>query len=103
MDWPQASEYENEARPRMRRESPNAVLVLILGILGILVCCCGFFGVIAFILGALEREKVSQGIYEPSGILTAGWVLGIIGVALFLIWVMGAYLLLVFSILYWFS
>jgi hypothetical protein len=78
IEWPEIDRIESEAVPLEPVDPPNAGLVLILGLLGILLCC-GFPGVFAFVIGTLEREKVQQRIYRPSGILTAGWVLGIIG------------------------
>lgn len=58
-------------------EHPNAVPALVLGILGL------FFGVtapVAWVMGAVGRNQTRQfpDRYRPSGMLTAGMVLGII-------------------------
>jgi hypothetical protein len=66
---------------------PRAVLILVLGILSI-VCCGPFTGVPAWIMGnsALRQIDASGGTIAGRGMVQAGRICGIVGVAL---WVLG--------------
>ncbi len=70
----------SEPIPRGPAPSPQAVTVFVLGILGI--TCCNILAPIALILGLSERKLVSEGVCAPSGLLTAGWIMGIVGTVL---------------------
>ena len=60
-------------------EHPSAVTSLVLGILGLFVL--PILAPIAWVIGARGRREMRQypGRWAPSGSLTAGWVMGIIG------------------------
>jgi len=62
---------------------------LVLGILG-LVACGGFtiiLPLLATVFGAIGRKKADQGLASNKGSATAGLVMGIIGLAVGLSWV----------------
>lgn len=63
-------------------QSRSAALVLILGILGVVLCCLPF-GPVALLVGGQERKLVKAGRVAPSDLLTAGWILGLVGTVLF--------------------
>lgn len=66
--------------------STKAPLILILGILGLFTP----LGVVAWILGHLERREVARGKLAPSTALTAGWALGIAGTVFFAVTMLSA-------------
>lgn len=57
-------------------EHPNATTILVLGVLGLVLC--QFLGPVAWIMGHSARAQTRQGMYFPSGKVTAGWILGIV-------------------------
>lgn len=76
----------------------TAIFVCGLGavILGLGTCCCGIFGLIlavaalglglyAWIAGTKERRRCQEEGRQPHGLLTAGWILGIVGTILSLL------------------
>lgn len=83
-----------------QQQLPNATLVLVMGILSILGCCCYgvpglIFGIIAIIVGnkATKLYKTSPELYSGFGNVKAGKIMGIIGVILsilmviYIIWI----------------
>jgi len=74
-------------KPVQTEESPQATTVFVLGIIGVVLC--QILGIIALVMGNSEFKKG----YPKTGLLYAGWILGIIGTVL-----LG--LLIVFSIIY---
>ncbi|RLV56068.1 DUF4190 domain-containing protein [Aeromicrobium phragmitis] len=60
---------------------------MITGILGIV--CCGPLAIVALVLANNARKEISQTGQSGSGMATAGWWLGIVGIAL---WVLGTVL-----------
>lgn len=60
----------------------NSTAVFILGLLGMLLCFV--LAPIAWIMGSNARGEIqrSQGRLESDGLLTAGWIMGIIGTVL---------------------
>jgi hypothetical protein len=46
---------------------------------------CAPLGFIAWFMGSSAREQVRAGYYRESGMLTAGYVMGIVGALLFLV------------------
>ena len=64
---------------------PNRpVMIFVLGIVSIM--ACQICGPVAFFLGQqYRRECVARGI-EPDGLATAGWVMGIIGSVILIVW-----------------
>lgn len=69
--------------------SSNATLILVLGILSIVICAP--LGIAAWIMGNNALAEIDRGGGDPSqrGIISAGRICGIIGVA---IWVVGCLL-----------
>ena len=72
--------------------APNdsqAMLSLILGILG--VACCWILGPVAFFIGnaSLNRIRSSNGTLGGAGLAQAGRILGIIGTVIFVLGVLG--------------
>jgi hypothetical protein len=65
-------------------EPPNAVTIFVLGLLSVLGVCC-LLGPIAWLMGSAERAKVRAGYYRDSGLLTAGYVMGIISTILMIV------------------
>ncbi|RQN02932.1 DUF4190 domain-containing protein [Aeromicrobium camelliae] len=57
---------------------------MITGILGIV--CCGPLAIVALVLASNARKEIAQTGQGGSGMATAGWWLGIAGIAL---WVLG--------------
>lgn len=66
--------------------SSNATIILLLGIGGLVLC--PILGPVAWILGNSERAKVNRGEVQPNGMITAGWVMGIIATAFMALWLM---------------
>jgi hypothetical protein len=70
------------------------LISLILGIISVVVACCGggvIFGVIAAVLGHLGKQKADKGEANNKGQANAGFVLGIIGAAISLIVIIGSF------------
>jgi membrane protein implicated in regulation of membrane protease activity len=65
-------------------ESRTATLIFILGLLGVVLCCLPL-GPVALLLGIQERNLVKAGRVARSDLLTAGWILGIVGTVFFTI------------------
>jgi putative exporter of polyketide antibiotics len=64
----------------------KAIWALVLGILGLI--CCGFFaGIPAIILGNMAKKEIDAGNGTGRGMAQAGFILGIIAVALGILWV----------------
>jgi hypothetical protein len=65
----------------------NAIISLVLGIVGIFLCG-GILCPVAWYLGARAEQEIdaSGGAVGGRGIATAGKIIGIIGTVLFLIW-----------------
>lgn len=75
-----------------QQKLPNATLVLVMGILSIIGCCCGglpgiVFGIIAIIKGKKDKALYAENpeLYTNIGNLNAGYIMGIIGLVLSLI------------------
>ncbi len=71
-------------RQRELPEPPNATIVFILGLLGVLGVCF-ILGPIAWMMGSAERAKVRAGMYRENGLLTAGYIMGVISTILMII------------------
>ena len=80
------------------------ITALILGIVGIVGACCfgaGFlFGAGAIVLGILGKNAVKAGDANNGGMAQVGFILGIAGVALSLLWFIFAVVLNVWSVGY---
>ena len=82
--------------PQTPREPSKATTVFVLGLLSLLVC--SILGPFAVVIGNGERRRVQQGLIPPDGMLTAGWIMGIIGTCLIGVQLLGvAVWLLMFS------
>lgn len=88
----------------MEKQSlPNSTLILILGILSIITCCC--YGIIGLILGIITlvlaksatREYVGNPeLYSGYGNVKTGKVLAIIGIVLALIYIVIIIIMIIF-------
>lgn len=69
------------------KTSGLAITSLVLGISGILLCCCGLLGLPAVIIGhvARGRIKASAGALTGSGVALAGLITGYLSIAVMLI------------------
>lgn len=87
-----------------KQQIPNGTLILVMGILSIVGCCCyGFpgliFGIVAVILAgkATEIYKTAPEDYAGFGNVKAGKIMGIIGIVLsilmvlFYVWLITAF------------
>lgn len=61
--------------------STRGPVILLLGILGI----GNPLGIVAWVLGHIERREVAKGTLAPSKSVNAGWTLGILGTAVFVL------------------
>ncbi|HVT15822.1 MAG TPA: DUF4190 domain-containing protein [Thermoanaerobaculia bacterium] len=73
----------SEPQAQQQSASTQAVIALILGILGV-IPCCHIFAPVAWFLGATERTAIREGRSPKAGegFATAGMILGIIGTCL---------------------
>ena len=71
------------------KTSPMAVTALVTGILGLVCCGCGVFSIAALVFGVLGKKEIaeSNGAKTGAGMAQAGFILGIVGIVL--------------SVLYW--
>lgn len=68
-----------------QKTNGKAIWSLVLGILGLI--CCGFFaGIPAIILGNMAKNEIDAGKGTGRGMAQAGFILGIIAVALGVLW-----------------
>ena len=75
------------------KNSVMAITSLVTGILGILCCGCGVLSIAAIVLGILSKKEIaeSNGTKTGAGMAQAGFILGIVGVALgILYWILVA-------------
>jgi hypothetical protein len=63
---------------------PNATLIFVLGLLSVMGVCF-ILGPIAWIMGHAERARVRAGRYREDGLLTAGYIMGIISTILMIL------------------
>ena len=61
----------------------KALWSMITGILGVI--CCGPLAIVALVLANISRKEIAQTGQGGSGMATAGWWLGIIGIVLWVI------------------
>lgn len=62
--------------------SGMAIASLVLGIVGILSCGCLVFSILAIVFGRIANRDIVAGTKSGAGLAKAGFILGIIGVAL---------------------
>jgi hypothetical protein len=75
------------------KNSGMAIASLVLGILGLVCCGCGVFSIAALVLGHLGKKEIaeSNGTKTGAGLAQAGFILGIVGVVLgVLYWILTA-------------
>ncbi|MBU2927255.1 CCC motif membrane protein [Winogradskyella psychrotolerans] len=89
-----------------KQQIPNGTLVLVMGILSIIGCCCYgvpglIFGIVAIILGGKATKVYMEAPenYSGFGNVKAGKIMGIIGVVLSVLMV--AYILWIISYFGW--
>jgi hypothetical protein len=82
--------------PSYSQAQPNNTLGLISMILGIasipLACCLGagtLFGIAAIVLGYMGKQKAAQGLATNGSQANVGFICGIIGAAIGLLWFLG--------------
>ena len=75
---------------QLNNKSQNGVIILIFGILSLVICAP--LGIIAWIMGQKERK-----LFPNDSMVTAGWILGIIGTCLF---ILGILIALVYILLF---
>lgn len=89
-----------------KQKLPNGTLILILGIISIITCCC--YGIIGLICGiiaivlassATKTYQLNPELYTGYGNVKAGKIMAIIGIILNVIFV--AYLVWIFSMIGW--
>jgi len=69
--------------PQELAEHPNAVAIFVLGLLSLLTCAP--LGFVAWIMGSSARAQVRAGYYRDTGLLTAGYIMGVVASLLMLI------------------
>ena len=89
-----------QAQPPAYGQAPQntfGLIGLILGIISIPLACCfgaGFlFGAAGAVLGYMGKQKAAQGQATNAGQANAGFICGIIGVVLSLLWFVGVFAL----------
>jgi hypothetical protein len=87
--------YPQQPAPAKAPENTLGLIGLILGIASIpLAFCCGsglLFGVAGAVLGYMGKQKAAQGLATNGSQANAGFICGIIGVAVSLLWVVGIF------------
>ena len=69
-----------------QKTNGKAIWSLVLGIVGMV--CCGFIaGIPAIILGNMAKKEIDAGQGTGRGMAQAGFILGIIAVALGILWI----------------
>jgi small-conductance mechanosensitive channel len=65
------------------RDHPQGTTIFVLGLLGILLC--QLLGPFAWAMGSRARSemKASGAVYSNGGLITAGWIMGIVSTCLF--------------------
>jgi hypothetical protein len=79
------------------QEHPRGTIILVLGILGLL--CCGILAIPAVVMGKTalsEIDAAPPGSYSNRGTVKAGFICGIIGLALWAVGIVVNLLLLTF-------
>lgn len=87
--------YEQAYGGQQPKRSTLAVIALVMGILGVLPCCwgCGVFSIAALVTGHLGKKEVaeSQGRVTGGNLAQWGFTLGIVGLALSVVyWILVA-------------
>src|SRR5262245_14426314 len=87
----QLDDYDDA--PAGRRVEPHrGVLILVMGILGLVMCV--IFGIVAWVMGKGDLDKIKQGLMDREGesLTRVGYILGIVSVIMnligFLIWLL---------------
>jgi hypothetical protein len=68
------------------QQHPKGTTILVLGIVGLL--CCGPLGIVAIVMGSTARKEMAANpgvTYTNAGLITAGWILGIVATVLWAI------------------
>lgn len=78
--------YDEETCVSKRTSDDLGSISMILGIIAIVCVITGFFSIIGFVLGIIALVKGAP-VRKQSGTALAGWVLGIISIALFALYI----------------
>lgn len=88
MGGPPIDDYADQPAQRRRRPRPQyephrGALILVLGILSIVMLCFPL-GIVAWVLGNGDLQRIRNGQMDPDGegMTRAGWICGMLGVAL---------------------
>ena len=79
---PPGGGYGQPAYGGAPQRAPMSVLSIISLVTGILGCCCPIFSIAAIVLGVLGRKETENGAKRGGGMATAGLVLGIVFIAI---------------------
>ncbi len=83
--------YPQQPAPTQAPQNTFGLISLILGIASIpLACCFGsgiVFGVVAAVLGYMGKQKAAQGLATNGSQANAGFICGIIGAGIGLLWI----------------
>lgn len=86
----------------MQPEAPNAMLIFLLGLFGVIFL--QILSPVAWYLGAKSRREIKAqppNTFRSEGLVTAGWILGIIGTILMILAIV--FIILMFAFLLWIS
>jgi uncharacterized membrane protein YidH (DUF202 family) len=80
----QLDDYD-DAPSRRRVEPHRGVMILVFGILGFVVCV--IFGIIAWVMGKSDLDKMKRGVMDREGetLTKVGYILGMISTILFIV------------------
>jgi hypothetical protein len=82
--------YQQQPAPPQAPQNTFGLISLILGIASIpLACCFGsgiLFGIVAAVLGYMGKQKAAQGLATNGGQANAGFICGIIGAGIGILW-----------------
>lgn len=76
---PGYGQYPGYGYPASTAKNSLGTWALVTGILGL---CCGFAGIVAIVLGKQSQEAAARGEATNGGVGRAGYILGIVAVAL---------------------
>lgn len=74
-----------------QKTSGMAIASLVLGIVGLIMCGCFLLSILAIVFGQLGKKDIAESGKSGSGLAKAGFILGIVGIALgVLYWILVA-------------
>lgn len=88
---PQGAQYptgqDTGYTPTRPLKPHRGTLILVLGILSVVLCCCGPMGIVTMVLAKGDLKQMDQGLMDPSGrgSTQAGFIMGLIVTILFVV------------------